>query len=99
MSLVGWSRLSPASSSEGHGCHVDLDMSAEKILEAGTCVTIQLRFGNPRPLLIDRFLLNIPYVCMCYVCVCECVKNIGIIHAILWAVLLKQYIMNKSLHP
>lgn len=66
MSLMGGSHLSPASSSEGHGCHVDLEMSAEKILEAGTCVTIYLRFGNPRLLLIDRFLLNIPYVCICY---------------------------------
>lgn len=30
-----------------------LEMAVEKILGAGTCVTIFLRFGNPRPLLIE----------------------------------------------
>lgn len=48
----GLAQLSPASSSESHGSHVSLAMAVEKILEAGTCMTILLRFGNPRFLLI-----------------------------------------------
>jgi len=37
-------------------------MAVERILEAGPCVTIFFRFGNPRPLLRGHFLLNITYV-------------------------------------
>lgn len=37
-------------------------MAVERILEAGTCVTVFFQFGNPRQLLRGHFLLNITYV-------------------------------------
>lgn len=63
VSLMGSSQPSPASLSEGHRSHAGLEMAVEKILGVSTsCVTIFLTLGNPRPFLIDHFLLNIPFV-------------------------------------